>query len=171
MRQERECVYLSTSPSQVALFVIVWRPGTAGAGSHEEDQVASEVSDLPPDEHTSMQLDDTQMEVPAAQQLDTQLATEDVETASVASGFTEDIMQAEAVQLLSVNATKEGSDEEDDALGATPAGTSGAAVQEAPSNDAPLYPGKEHAQDMLYAACNEVGCIQVSCGMCETQKD
>lgn len=153
----------------MALVVSIWRADTAGAGSHEEDQLLSEVPDLPPDEHTSMQFDDTQMESPAAQQLTAQPATKDVETASDASGLTEDSMQADAAQPSSVDATKEGSDEKDDALGVTPAGTSGAAVQEAPSNDSPPYPGQGHAQDMLYAACNGVGCIQVSCGMCEIQ--
>ena len=93
------------------------------------------------------------MESPAAQQLDAQRASEDVGTASDASEPSEDFMQAEALQPLSVHAAKEGSDEEGDALDIAPAGSSGAVVQEARSDEALPYPGDTHAQGMLDPKC------------------
>ena len=129
----------------------------AGAGIDEEDQLLSEGSDLAPQHH----LDGTPMELPAAQQLDAQLATEDVETASDASEASEDSIQAEAVQPLAADAATEGAEDK----GHGPVGGSGAAVQEAHLNEAPLYPGDPHVQVMLYAACkwNALKCLVLIC--------
>lgn len=115
----------------------------AGAGS-DEDQLASEGSDLSPQHHPNPQLDDTPMEPPAAQQLDAQLATADVETASDASEKSEVSTQAEAVQPIAVDAANKGSDEENEGFDTGPAGSSGAAVQQAHSDEAPLYPGNTY---------------------------
>ena len=132
------------------MVVTFWRAETAGAGSHEEDQLLSRASDLSPDEHFSLQHDDAPVQLFAAQQPGAQLVTEVGEPASDASEPSEDFMQAAAVQPSSVSAAKEGSDEEADALGSTPAGSSGAVVQEACSDVAPDL-NDTLVQDMLYA--------------------
>lgn len=154
-----QCICLSTSPFQVALVTTFWRAGTAGASSQEEDELLSRASDLSPDRHTSLQPDVAPMELSAAQQPDAQLATEAVESESDASEPSEDFMQSKAVQPLSMNAAKEGSDEEDDGLVVTAAGSSGAELQEAHFDEAPLYPGDTHVQGMLYVARNRASCI------------
>lgn len=138
--------------------------GTAGAGNHQEDQLLLKTSEPFLDEHTNLQLDEPPMMSPAAQQLDAQLATEDVETVSDASEPSEDSIQAEAVQPMSVDAAEKGSDEEDDTLGIAPAGSSGAVPQEARSDEVPLYPGDTDAQDvfMVHASENAFKCF-VSC--------
>lgn len=122
-----------------------WRAVTAGAGSDEEDQLLSESSDPSRHHHTSLQLDDTPMELPAAQQLDAQLAAEDVETVSDASEASEDSIQAEAVQPSAVDAALEGSHEEDNGTDSGPVGSSGAAAHLV---EAQLYPGDPHVQLM-----------------------
>ena len=146
-------------------MVNVWRGVAAGAGSDEEGHLLSQRSDLFPHHHPSPQLDDTPMKLPAAQQLDAQLATEDVETASDVSEASEDAIQAEAVQPIAVDAAVEGSEEADNGLDTGPVGSSGAAVQEAYLNEAPLYPGDPHVQVMLYAACkwNPLKCLVLIC--------
>ena len=132
-----------------------------------EDQLLSEGSDLSPHHHPSLQLDDMPMEPPAAQQLDAQLGTGDMEIASHASEASEDSIQAQAVQPLAADAAMEGSDEADNGMDIGPVGSSGAMVQEAHLGEAPLYPGDPHAQAicMLYAACkwNALKCLVLIC--------
>lgn len=149
----------------MAQVVTVWRGVAAGAGSDEEDHLLSQGSDLSPRHHPSPQLDGMPIELPAAQQLDAQLTTAGEETASDASEASEVSARAEAVQPIAVDAATEGSDGEDNSMDSGPVGSSGAAVQEAHFDDAPLYPGDPHVQVMLYAACkwNALKCLVLIC--------
>ena len=119
---------------------------TVGAGSDEQDGLSSGDRS----ESSSLQPDDMPEESPAAQQLDAQLADEKGGSVSDASEASEGFMQAEAVQFSSpdIDAANEGEDEEvvGDALGMAPGDmapgdSSGAAVQDAQTDEAQLYPG------------------------------
>lgn len=118
---------------------------TVGAGSDEQDGLSSGDRSESPDVYSSLQLDDMPEESPAAQQLDAQPANEKGGSVSDASEASEGFMQAEAVQFLSpdIDAAGEGADEEvvGDTLGMAPGDSSGAAVQDAQTDEAQLYPG------------------------------